>query len=258
MSKILKQAPMSFPLFDYTLRLGDTCLILGQRLAEWTGHAPVLEEDLALGNLGLDLLGQARAFLTYAGEVEGKGRSEDDLAFLRDAPEFRNVSLVEQPNGDFGQTMARHLLFAGWYGLLLERLTRSKDQTIAAVAEKSVKEIAYHWRHAAEWTIRLGDGTEESHRRMQAGLNQVWGYTPELFRMDATDAAMLTAGVGVDLAALQPLWDARIDAVLAEATLQRPTSVTRSNGKQGVHSEYLGHILTELQFMQRAYPGMQW
>ncbi len=246
------------PLFDYTLRLGDSCLILAQRLAEWTGHAPVLEEDIALGNLGLDLLGQARSFLTYAGEIEGKGRSEDDLAFLRDAFDFRNVSLVEQPNGDFGQTIARHLLFAGWHELVLERLTQSKDATLAAVAEKGVKEIAYHWRHAAEWTIRLGDGTEESHARMQAGLNQVWGYTPELFRMDETDAAMLSAGIGVDLAGLQPTWDARINAVLAEATLDRPTNITRSNGKQGVHSEHLGHVLTELQYLQRAYPGMQW
>jgi ring-1,2-phenylacetyl-CoA epoxidase subunit PaaC len=249
---------MADHLFEYTLRLGDTCLILGQRLAEWTGHAPILEEDLALGNLGLDLLGQARAFLSYAGELEGKGRSEDDLAFLRDAHAFRNVSLVEQPNSDFGQTMARHLLFAGWYSLVLERLTQSQDSTLAAVAEKGVKEIAYHWRHAAEWTIRLGDGTDESHRRMQSGLHQVWGYTPELFRMEETDTAMLRAGVGVDLAALQPAWDARIDAVLAEATLKRPNSVTRSNGKQGVHSEHLGHMLSEMQFLQRAYPGLQW
>ncbi len=249
---------MADHLFEYTLRLGDTCLILGQRLAEWTGHAPILEEDLTLGNLGLDLLGQARTFLTYAGKVEGKGRSEDNLAFLRDAHAFRNVSLVEQPNGDFGQTMARHLLFAGWYSLVLERLTQSQDSTLAAVAEKGVKEIAYHWRHAAEWTIRLGDGTDESHRRMQSGLHQVWGYTPELFRMDETDTAMLRAGVGVDLAALQPAWDARIDAVLAEATLKRPSSVTRSNGKQGVHSEHLGHMLSEMQFLQRAYPGLQW
>ena len=246
------------PLFDYTLRLGDTCLILGQRLGEWTGHAPILEEDLALGNLGLDLLGQARSFLTYAGQIEGKGRSEDDLAFLRDTHDFRNVSLVEQPNGDFGQTMARHLLFAGWHELVLEQLTHSADPTLAAVAEKGVKEIAYHWRHAAEWTIRLGDGTEESHRRMQAGLDQVWGYTPELFRMDAVDQAMLAAGIGVDLAALQPAWDARIDAVLAEATLERPAKITQSNGKQGVHSEYLGHMLGEMQFLQRAYPGMKW
>ncbi len=249
---------MADHLFEYTLRLGDNCLILGQRLAEWTGHAPILEEDLALGNLGLDLLGQARAFLTYAGKVEGKGRSEDDLAFLRDAHAFRNVSLVEQPNGDFGQTMARHLLFAGWYSLVLERLTQSQDSTLAAVAEKGVKEIAYHWRHAAEWTIRLGDGTDESHRRMQSGLHQVWGYTPELFRMDETDTAMLRAGVGADLAALQPAWDARIDAVLVEASLERPSSVTRSNGKQGVHSEHLGHMLSEMQFLQRAYPGMEW
>ena len=233
-------------------------LVLAQRLAEWTGHAPVLEEDMALGNLGLDLLGQARSFLSYAGEIEGKGRSEDDLAFLRDAWDFRNVTLVEQPNGDFAQTIGRHLLFSAWHELVLEQLTRSKDARLAAVAEKGVKEMAYHWRHAAEWAIRLGDGTDESHRRMQAGLELLWGYTPELFAMDAVDQAMLAEGIGPDLAALRPLWDARIDAVLAEATLTRPQGSIRSAGKQGVHSEHLGHLLSEMQFMQRAYPGMQW
>lgn len=245
-------------LFEYTLRLGDSVLIMAQRLAEWTGHAPVLEEDMALGNLGLDLLGQARSFLSYAGEVEGKGRSEDDLAFHRDAWDFRNVTLAELPNGDFAQTMARHLAFAGWHELVLQHLTRSADARLAAIAEKGVKEMAYHWRHAAEWTIRLGDGTEESHARMQAGLAAVWGYTPELFAADAVDTAMLAAGIGVDLALIRPEWDARINAVLAEATLTRPEGRVRSNGKQGVHSEYLGHILSEMQFLQRAYPGMEW
>ena len=247
-----------FALFQCTLRLGDTCLILAQRLGEWSGHAPVLEEDLALGNLGLDLMGQARSFLTYAGEIEGQGRSEDDLAFLRDAHDFRNVTLAEYPNGDFGQTMARHLLFAGWYELVLEGLTRSADPRIAAVAEKGIKELAYHWRHSAEWVIRLGDGTEDSHARMQAGLDKVWGLTPELFAMDAIDEAMVQAGFGVDLVALRPAWDARINGVLAQATLSRPTSITQSGGKRGVHSEHLGHLLAEMQFMQRAYPGMEW
>lgn len=245
-------------LFTYTLRLGDSCLILAQRLAEWTGHAPVLEEDIALGNLGLDLLGQARAFLAYAGEIEGKGRTEDDLAFHRDAWDFRNVTLAEQPNGDFGQTIARHLLFSAWHELVLERLAAGSDQRLAAIAEKGVKEMAYHWRHAAEWTIRLGDGTEESHRRMQAGLQAVWGFTPELFAMDAVDEAMLAAGVGADLAALKPEWDARINAVLAEATLARPEIITISDGKNGIHSEHLGHLLSEMQFLQRAYPGLEW
>jgi len=249
---------MAGELFTYTLRLGDSALILAQRLAEWTGHAPILEEDMALANLGLDLLGQARSFLTYAGEIEGKGRGEDDLAFHRDAWEFRNVTLAELPNGDFAQTMARHLLFAGWYELVLQGLTRSTDERLAAIAEKGVKEMAYHWRHAAEWTIRLGDGTEESHRRMQAGLEAVWGHMPELFAADAVDEAMLAAGIGADLAAIRPIWDARVDAVLAEATLGRPQGRVRSNGKQGVHSEYLGHILAEMQFLQRAYPGMEW
>lgn len=233
-------------------------MILAQRLAEWTGHAPVLEEDIALGNLGLDLLGQARAFLSYAGEVEGKGRSEDDLAFLRDASQFRNVTLVEQPNGDFGQTMARHMLFSAWHELVLERLCGSKDARLAAVAEKAVKEMAYHWRHSAEWTIRLGDGTAESHRRMQNGVQAVWGYTPELFAMDAVDTAMLEQGIGVDLAGIRPIWEERVGAVLAEATLEKPDAVIISNGKNGVHSEYLGHILPEMQYLQRAYPGLEW
>lgn len=245
-------------LFEYTLRLGDSCLILGQRLAEWTGHAPILEEDIALGNLGLDLLGQARAFLTYAGEVEGKGRCEDALAFLRDAGDFRNVTLAELPNGDFAQTMARHLLFATWHEMVLERLCASSDPTLAGVAKKGVKEMAYHWRHGAEWVIRLGDGTDESHKRMQAGLEAVWGYVPELFAMDAVDQAMVAAGVGVDLAALRAPWEERVGAVLAEATLARPSVIVRSNGKQGVHSEHLGHILPEMQFLQRTYPGLEW
>jgi ring-1,2-phenylacetyl-CoA epoxidase subunit PaaC len=213
---------------------------------------------MALGNLGLDLLGQARSFLSYAGEIEAQGRGEDDLAFLRDAWDFRNATLVEQPNGDFAQTIARHLLFSAWHELVLEGLTQSSDARLAAVAEKGVKEMAYHWRHAAEWTIRLGDGTAESHRRMQAGLEILWGYTPELFSMDAIDEAMFVAGIGVNLAALRPEWDRRVDAVLAEATLTRPQGSIRSAGKRGIHSEHLGHILSEMQFLQRAYPGMEW
>ncbi len=213
---------------------------------------------MALGNLGLDLLGQARSFLSYAGEIEGRARSEDDLAFHRDAWDFRNVTLVEQLNGDFAQTIVRHLLFSAWHELVLEQLGRSKDERLAAIAEKGVKEMAYHWRHAAEWAIRLGDGTAESHRRMQAGLEVLWGYTTELFSIDAVDQAMLAEGVGPDLAALRPQWDARIDAVLAEATLTRPEGSIRSAGKQGTHSEHLGHILSEMQFLQRAYPGMEW
>lgn len=248
----------SDPKFEALLRLGDNALILGHRVSEWCGHAPVLEEDIALANTALDLLGQTSLWLEYAGEVEGKGRSADDIAFLRDAWDFRNVTLAELPNGDFAQTMARHLAFAGWHELVLQHLTRSADARLAAIAEKGVKEMAYHWRHAAEWTIRLGDGTDESHVRMQAGLAAVWGYTPELFASDAVDEAMLAAGIGADLALIRPEWDARIDAVLAEATLTRPEGRVRSNGKQGVHSEYLGHILAEMQFLQRAYPGMEW
>jgi ring-1,2-phenylacetyl-CoA epoxidase subunit PaaC len=252
---------------EYLLRLGDNDVVLAQRLGEWVGHGPVLEEDIALTNVGLDLLGQGRLWLTYAGEVEGRGRSEDDLAFLRDQHEFRNVQLVELPNGnnggDFADTMARQFYFDHAHLLLLQELARSADPRIAEIAAKAVKEVAYHVERSADWVTRLGDGTEESHARMQRAIDKLWPYTGELFAGDAVDDELAQAGVVPDPRTLREAWLAAIRAVLAEATLVVPTGewmhgLRRGGGKQGVHTEHLGHLLTEMQFLQRAYPGAQW
>jgi len=251
--------PTETPLFAYTLRLADNALILGHRVSEWVGHAPVLEEDLALGNLALDLIGQARSFYTYAGEVEGKGRDEDALAYLRDAPAWRNVLLVEQPNGDFAQTIMRHLLYSAFAHPYFEELSRSKDATLAAIAAKAVKEMAYHVRHAGEWTIRLGDGTDESHRRAQNALDELWPFTGELFEVDQIERALIETGIAVDPASIKARWSKTLDHVFDEATLTRPRDgYMQSGGRSGRHSEHLGYILTELQFLQRTYPGARW
>ncbi len=247
------------PLFAYTLRLADNALILGHRLSEWCGHAPVLEEDLALPNMALDLIGQARAFYTYASEIEGKGRDEDALAYLRDAVDFRNVLLVEQPNGDFAVTIVRHLLYVAFAHPYFEALAKSKDATLAGIAAKAVNEMAYHVRHVSEWTIRLGDGTEESHARAQDALDQLWPYTGELFETDRVERALIEAGVAADPLNVRPVWESTIDAVLAEATLSRPRDAwMQTGGRAGRHSEHLGFILAELQFLQRGYPGSTW
>lgn len=247
------------PLFQYTLRLADTALILGHRLSEWVGHSPVIEEDLAFGNMGLDLIGQARALYTYAGQIEGKGRDEDVLAYLRDVADYRNLLLVEQPNGDFANTMVRQLLYAAFAFPHFEALARSKDATLAAIAAKAAKEMAYHLRHSAEWTIRLGDGTDESHARAQNALDDLWLYAGEMFETDQVERALIEAGIAVDPATLRATWDKTINEVLAEATLLRPRDgYMQSGGRSGRHSEHLGHILSELQFMQRAYPGATW
>jgi ring-1,2-phenylacetyl-CoA epoxidase subunit PaaC len=247
------------PLFQYTLRLADNALVLGHRLSEWVGHAAVIEEDLAFGNMGLDLIGQARALYTYAGEVEGQGRDEDKLAYLRDANDYRNILLVEQPNGDFAVTMARQLFYAAFAYPYFEALTRSKDTTLAAIAAKAAKEMAYHLRHSAEWVIRLGDGTDESHARAQAAIEELWPYIGEMFEVDQIERALIEAGVAVDPASLRANWDKTIDNVLAEATLARPQDgYMQSGGRVGRHSEHLGFILAELQFLQRAYPGATW
>jgi ring-1,2-phenylacetyl-CoA epoxidase subunit PaaC len=247
------------PLFDYTLRLADNALILGHRLSECCGHAPVLEEDLALPNMALDLIGQARALYTYAGQVEGKGRDEDSLAYLRDAVEYRNVLLVEQPNGDFATTILRHLLYAAFAHPYYEALAHSKDATLAGIAAKAVKEMAYHLRHASEWTIRLGDGTDESHRRVQDALDQLWPYTGELFEIDQVERALIEAGVAADPAKVRPAWERTIKDALNEATLSRPRDAwMQTGGRAGRHSEHLGFILAELQFLQRSYPGATW
>ncbi len=247
------------PLFQYTLRLADNALVLGHRLSEWVGHAAVIEEDLAFGNMGLDLIGQARALYTYAGEVEGKGRDEDALAYLRDANDYRNILLVEQPNGDFAVTMVRQLLYAAFAYPYFEALTRSKDATLSAIAAKAAKEMAYHLRHSAEWAIRLGDGTDESHARAQAALEEMWPYVGEMFEVDQVERALIEAGVAVDPASVRATWDKTIDDALAEATLARPQDgFMQSGGRVGRHSEHLGFILAELQFLQRAYPGATW
>jgi ring-1,2-phenylacetyl-CoA epoxidase subunit PaaC len=245
--------------FRYVLRLADASLILAQRLGELIGHAPALEEDLGLANIGLDLLGQARLLLAYAGEIEGRGRSEDALAFLREHRDFLNPILVEQPNGDFGQTIARQFLFDAWQFELYDRLVASNDTRLAGIAEKALKETRYHLRYSANWLVRLGDGTEESHGRAQRALDNLWPYTAELFDPTATDEEMMRAGDAPDYAAVRAGWNERITAVLAEATLMRP--VDRPYlwyGSKGDHSEHLGHLLSQMQYLQRTYPGASW
>lgn len=249
----------SIALFRYLLRLADTSLVLGQRLGEWVGHAPALEEDLGLANLSLDLIGQARLLLSYAGEVEGQGRDEDSLAFLRDAPEFLNLSLAEQPNGDFGSTIARQWLIDAWQLELYEGLTVSTDSRLAAIAAKALKETRYHYRFSSGWLIRLGDGTEESHRRVQSAVDALWRFTDELFTPDDIDDRMAAAGIAPRLNELQPRWSTRVDEVLREATLARPSHQPYPwHGKKGVHTEHLSHMLGEMQHLQRTYPGAQW
>jgi ring-1,2-phenylacetyl-CoA epoxidase subunit PaaC len=245
--------------FRYLLRLGDTSLVLGQRLAEWVGHSPALEEDLGLANLSLDLIGQARLLLSYAGELEGQGRSEDALAFLRDAPAFVNLTLAEQPNGDFGRTIVRQFLLDAWQLEVYAGLADSSDTRLAGIAAKAIKETRYHFRFSSGWLVRLGDGTQESHRRVQEALDELWRFTTELFAADEVDDLLAAAGVAPRLTELQPRWSARIDEVLQEATLVRPAAVPYQwHGKRGVHSEHLGHMLAEMQHLQRTYPGAQW
>ena len=245
--------------FEYLLRLGDNCLILGHRLSEWCGHAPALEEDLALSNVALDLIGQTQLWLGLAGEVEGRGRDADKLAYLRDAREFRNVLLVEQPNGDFAQTMARQFYFDAWHYLLLRELAASTDARVAEIAAKAVKEVAYHLERSREWVIRLGDGTEESRRRMQDGIDDLWMYAGELFEVDEVDREIAGRGVGPDPEALRGPWLDLVRATAEKATLAVPQpGWSQRGGKRGIHSEHLGYVLAELQFLQRAYPNATW
>jgi ring-1,2-phenylacetyl-CoA epoxidase subunit PaaC len=247
------------PLVQYALRLADNALVLGHRLSEWCGHAPMLEEDIALANIALDLIGQARSLYAHAAAVEGEGRDEDALAYLRDAGEFRNVLLVEQPNGDFAVTIARQFLYAALMAPFWRALASSRDKILAAIAAKAEKEAAYHLRHASEWLIRLGDGTAESHARAQAALDELWMYTGELFEVDAIERGLVERGIAVDTRALHPEWDETVDRVLAEATLARPPEQwMQTGGRAGRHSEHLGFILADLQFLQRAYPGAKW
>ncbi len=246
-------------LFAYCLGLGDNALILGQRLAEWSSKAPNLEIDIALSNHALDLFGQASMHYSYAAEVEGGGRDEDALAFLRDVSDYRNVLLVEQPNGDFADTIVRHVLYTAFAVEQYDRLAESADDRLAAIGAKAVKELSYHLRHAGEWLVRLGDGTDESHERAQKALDNLWAYTGELFECRPDDTNMQAAGIGPDPTALKPAWDKTVDEILERATLVRPVDGwMQTGGREGRHSEHLGYMLADMQFMQRAYPGAKW
>jgi ring-1,2-phenylacetyl-CoA epoxidase subunit PaaC len=247
-------------LFEYCLRLGDTSLILGHRLSEWCGHGPILEEDIAMANISLDLIGQARMILSYAGEIENKGRTEDDLAYHRDAMQFRNVLLAEQPNGDFGFTMTRQFFVSVYNFYLYDALKKSKDKTIAAFAEKSLKEVAYHVRHSSDWMLRLGDGTEESHARVQDAVNDLWIFTDDLFQANTVDELLLKEGIAVDLDVIKEKWKTHVEDILKKATLTFPqiNNFMRTGSREGKHTEHLGFILAEMQFLPRAYPGAKW
>jgi ring-1,2-phenylacetyl-CoA epoxidase subunit PaaC len=247
------------PHLRFVLRLADTNLVLAQRLGEWVGHAPALEEDLGLANVSLDLLGQARLLLAHAGALEGRGRGEDELAFLREESEYLNLALVEQPNGDFGDTIVRQFLFDAWQSGLYEGLARSTDPTLAAVAAKGLREAAYHLRYSGGWLVRLGDGTAESHARVERSLLRLWPFVNELFDDDDVDRAMAAAGIAPLPSALEPAWRSRVEEALAAARLARPADAPFGwYGKQGRHSEHLGYLLAEMQSLHRAHPGATW
>ena len=246
-------------LFEYCLRLGDTSLILGHRLSEWCGHGPILEEDIAMANIALDLLGQARIILTYAGEVEGRKRDEDTLAFHRDERNYRNLLITEQPNGDYGQTIMRQFLFSAYAYFLYKELKNSRDKTLAAFAERSLKEVAYHLRHSSGMVIRLGDGTEESHQRMVNAIEELWMYTGDMLEQDEADEELIKAGIAVDLKKIFPLWENKVKEVFKEATLEIPQNVFMQHGsRKGIHTEHLGYILAEMQSLPRMYPEAKW
>jgi ring-1,2-phenylacetyl-CoA epoxidase subunit PaaC len=242
-----------------TRRRADEALVLGHRLSEWCGHAPMLEEDMALANMGLDLLGQASELYSYAARVEGKGNDEDKLAYLRDVRQYRNLLLLEQPNGDFARTMVRQFFYAAFADLYWRAMMKSSDATLAAIAAKSEKESAYHLRHSSEWMVRLGDGTEESHARAQTAIDDLWAFTAEMFAVDDSERALIGAGIAIDPAILRPQWVRTISDVVSEATLVLPKSDwMQQGGRSGRHSEHLGHLLSELQSMQRTFPGVTW
>lgn len=251
--------PSRDPAAQYVLRLADTCLILGQRLGEWCGHAPIIEEDMALTNVALDLIGQARALLTRAGKMGQQQFDEDQLAFLREEPDYRNVTMAELPRGDFAFTMLRNAMIATFLKLVWQRLAESSDAELAAIAGKAVKEARYHQQHAGDWVVRLGDGTDESRRRTEAALRQLWRYVPELLEGDAVDEQAAASGLGPNWSELREAWMAEMRALLDAAGLAMPDEAKfRSTGKRGVHSEHMGHLLAEMQYLQRAYPGGVW
>jgi ring-1,2-phenylacetyl-CoA epoxidase subunit PaaC len=246
-------------LFEYLLRLGDTSLILGHRLSEICSWGPILEEDIAQTNLALDHLGQAQSLLKYAGEVEGKGRTEDDLAYRRSEREFRCLLLAQQPNTDFAWVTARNLLMDAWQVAVFNKLRNSADETLAGIAAKAIKEAQYHWRHSMDWTLRLGDGTTESHNRMQTAINELWPYTGELFESDRIDDLLSAAGVSPDPNQIKQEWFTSVETVLKEATLTHPGDVFMHTGsRKGIHTEYLGFMLAEMQYLPRAYPDATW
>jgi ring-1,2-phenylacetyl-CoA epoxidase subunit PaaC len=247
------------PLVEYLLRLGDDRLVLGHRLSEWCGHGPILEEDIALSNIALDLIGHASMLLKLAGQLEGEGRDEDALAYWRDEHQFRNLQLCELPNGDFGFTILRQFLFDAWSVQLLEALSRSSHADLAGIAAKALKESRYHLRHSGSWVERLGDGTPESHGRMQAALDELWPWTGELDYQDGVDRALQTDGIAPDLAPLRAPWEALTRETLTRATLTIPSTPARmTGGRFGRHSEHLGHLLAELQIVARSHPGAKW
>jgi ring-1,2-phenylacetyl-CoA epoxidase subunit PaaC len=247
------------PAVQYLLRLGDTCLVLSQRLSEWCGHGPVLEEDIALANMALDLLGQARGVLTRAGRVEGRGHDEDQLAYLRDERDYMNATIAELPRGDFAFTVLRNAIMATWLELMWQRLQASGDAELAAVAAKAVKEARYHRQHAADWVVRLGDGTDESAARLRAACDALWPYTRELFDADEVDEHAAGSGLGPAWSELQEPWMAQMRALFTDAGLDLPAEPKfRSDGKRGRHSEHMGFVLADLQYLQRAYPGGTW
>ncbi|MBV8848764.1 MAG: phenylacetate-CoA oxygenase subunit PaaC [Methylobacteriaceae bacterium] len=247
------------PLLNLVLRRADDALILGHHLSEWCGHAPMVEEDIALANIALDLIGQSRSLYDYAAQVEGSGLTEDHFAYRREQHQYRNCLLVEQPNGDFAATIVRQVLFSTFMDLYWREMMSSRDSTLAAIAAKAEKETAYHIRHSAEWLIRLGDGTDESHARAQAALDELWAFTGELFEVDAVERSLIDAGIAPDAGALRDRWHERIAPILREATLNIPSApFMQSGGRSGRHGEHLGYILADLQYLQRAHPEAVW
>jgi len=250
---------MNEALFKYILRIGDTNLILGQRLSEWTGHGPFLEEDLALTNITLDITGAAKSLLEYAALVEGKGRTEDDLAFLRNDRQFFNVQITELPNGDYARTIARQVLLDCFDFYFYQELSKSKDETLAGIAQKSLKEVTYHLRHTSAWLERFGDGTEESHNKVQLALNELWQYTNELFEMNEDDELLIKEGIAVDLNLVKTKWEKHISELVEKSTLTIPQNVFMQTGsRKGIHTEYLAFILAEMQALPRMYPDAKW
>ena len=246
-------------LYKYVLALGDGALILGQRLSQWAYKGPFLEEDIALSNISLDMFGRANLLLEYAATIKGNGITADDLAFKRNERQFTNHILFERPNGNFADTMVRQFFLDTFYKLFLQKLTESKDEQLSAIAQKSIKETNYHFRHSSKWIIRLGDGTAESHTKVQSAIDNLWMFTNELFEMNDIDNEMVRQKIGVNCLSIKSEWDKIIDEVLAEATLKRPEDIQIiTGGREGIHTEHLGHLLSDMQYLQRAYPDAKW